>query len=132
MRLSDSNLLAALPALEVEWHQGASLAERTSLGIGGATDLLLIRRHSALPDLVKLLDAAGVPFRFLGGGTNLLVRDGIWFPIDYNVAFRTDDQPAPPAEASRIIMNWFGIDGALRIAAGCAALGAAACPREKS
>ena len=76
MRLSDSNLLAALAELEVERQQDASLAERTSLGIGGVTDLLLIRRHAALPDLMKLLDQHGVPFRFLGGGTNLLVRDG--------------------------------------------------------
>ncbi len=55
---------------------GASLAERTSLGIGGTTDLLLIRRHAALPDLIALLREAGVPYRFLGGGTNLLVQDG--------------------------------------------------------
>jgi UDP-N-acetylmuramate dehydrogenase len=76
MRLNDPKLVAALPQLEVELHRGASLAERTSLGIGGTTDLLLIRRRAALPDLVKLLDDAGVPFRFLGGGTNLLVQGG--------------------------------------------------------
>src|SRR4029077_7518649 len=64
------------PQLDVQRQEGASLAERTSLGIGGTTDVLLIRRHAALAELVKLLDDAGVPFRFLGGGTNLLVRDG--------------------------------------------------------
>jgi len=76
MRLSDPHLLAALPALGVERVAGASLAERTSLGIGGTTDLLLIRKHAALPELVALLRGGGIAYRFLGGGTNLLVRDG--------------------------------------------------------
>src|SRR5207244_3584561 len=76
MKLSDPRILAALPQLGVECIGGASLAERTSLGIGGITDLLLIRRHDALPDLIVLLRDAGVAYKFLGGGTNLLVRDG--------------------------------------------------------
>lgn len=76
MRLSDPHLLEAITALGVEREPGASLAERTSLGIGGATDLLLIRKHAVLPELVGLLRAAKIPYRFLGGGTNLLVRDG--------------------------------------------------------
>ena len=76
MRLSDPRLLAALPELGVERLAGASIAERTSLGIGGVTDLLLIRRHAALPDLAALLNQAGIPHRLLGGGTNLLVQDG--------------------------------------------------------
>jgi UDP-N-acetylmuramate dehydrogenase len=76
MRLNEPRILAALPGLGVERIAGAPLAERTSLGIGGATDLLLIRRHSALPDLIALLRGAGVAYKFLGGGTNLLVRDG--------------------------------------------------------
>jgi UDP-N-acetylmuramate dehydrogenase len=76
MRLSDPRILSALPELGVELVGGASLAERTSLGIGGTTDLLLVRRHDALPDLIALLRGAGVAYKFLGGGTNLLVRDG--------------------------------------------------------
>src|SRR5579862_8901828 len=76
MRLSDPKTLEALPGLGVELLPGASLAERTSLGIGGVTDLLLIRQHAALPELVSLLRQAGVPYRFLGGGSNLLVPDG--------------------------------------------------------
>jgi UDP-N-acetylmuramate dehydrogenase len=75
MRLSDPRLLAALPDLSVERIAGASLAERTSLGIGGTTDLLVIRRYTALPELLSLLRGAGIPHRLLGGGTNLLVRD---------------------------------------------------------
>jgi UDP-N-acetylmuramate dehydrogenase len=76
MILNDPELLPALPELDVERIVGASLNERTSLGIGGSTDLLLIRRHTALPELVTLLREAGVGFRFLGGGSNLLVSDG--------------------------------------------------------
>jgi UDP-N-acetylmuramate dehydrogenase len=76
MRLHDPKILAALLELDVERVAGASLAERTSLEIGGTTDLLVIRRHEALPELVKLLRGAGVAFRFIGGGTNLLVGDG--------------------------------------------------------
>jgi len=76
MKLNDPRILAALPELGVERIGGTSLAERTSLGIGGITDLLLIRRHSSLPDLIVLLRGASVAYKFLGGGTNLLVRDG--------------------------------------------------------
>ncbi len=75
MRLSHPKLLAALPELGVERIANASLADLTSLGIGGTTDLLLIRRHAALPEFVSLLHQADIAYRFLGGGTNLLVRD---------------------------------------------------------
>src|ERR1700756_2256922 len=76
MKLNDPRILAALPELGVERIGGALLADRTSLGIGGTTDLLLIRRHCALPELIALLRGAGVAYKFLGGGTNLLVQDG--------------------------------------------------------
>ena len=76
MKLNDPRILTALPELGVERIGGASLADRTSLGIGGTTDLLLVRRHGALSDLIALLRVAGVPYKFLGGGTNLLVKDG--------------------------------------------------------
>ena len=76
MRLSDPKLLAALPALDIELVPGASLADRTSLGIGGTTGILQISRRASLPELVSLLHAAGIPYRFLGGGSNLLVSDG--------------------------------------------------------
>src|SRR5579864_8724791 len=76
MKLSDPRILSALAELGVERIGGASLAERTSLAIGGTTDLLLIRRVSALPELIRLLRGAGVAYKFLGGGTNLLVKDG--------------------------------------------------------
>jgi UDP-N-acetylmuramate dehydrogenase len=76
MKISDPHILAALPELAVERVEGGSLADRTSLEIGGTTDLLLIKRHAALPDLIRLLRNSGIAYKFLGGGTNLLVKDG--------------------------------------------------------
>jgi UDP-N-acetylmuramate dehydrogenase len=76
MRIKDQSVLAKLPELGVEVKSGASLAEITYLGIGGTTDLLRMKVHDRIPDLVKLLEAAGIPFRFIGGGSNLLVADG--------------------------------------------------------
>jgi UDP-N-acetylmuramate dehydrogenase len=76
MRIENSKIVAALPELGVELRRGTALAEQTSLGIGGTTDLLRIKKHEAIPDLLKLLDANGVPHKFLGGGSNLLVGDG--------------------------------------------------------
>lgn len=76
MRISDPKLIGAFTALGVEHEAGVSLAERTSLGIGGASDLLRIRRHDALPELARLLKQSGIPYRFLGGGSNVLLPDG--------------------------------------------------------
>jgi UDP-N-acetylmuramate dehydrogenase len=76
MRISDPKILGGLAKLDVELRQGTSLAELTSLGIGGTTDLLRIKKHDSIPCLLRLLDDGGVPHRFLGGGSNLLVGDG--------------------------------------------------------
>jgi UDP-N-acetylmuramate dehydrogenase len=76
MRIEDPKIVAALPALAVELQRGASLAELTSLGIGGTTDLLRIKKQETIPELLNLLDSHQVPHKFLGGGSNLLVADG--------------------------------------------------------
>ena len=76
MRISEPQIVAALPGLGVELRPGVSLVEMTSLGIGGTTDLLLIRDYRHLPELVGLLRAAGIRHRFLGGGTNVLIANG--------------------------------------------------------
>jgi UDP-N-acetylmuramate dehydrogenase len=76
MRISDPKILGGLAKLDVELRQGTSLAEITSLGIGGTTDLLRIKKHESIPCLLRLLDDGGVPHKFLGGGSNLLVGDG--------------------------------------------------------
>ena len=76
MRVEDPKIVAAFPELRIQWKPGTSLAGLTSLGIGGTTDLLRIEKHDAIPDLLSFLDAQGVPHKFLGGGSNLLVGDG--------------------------------------------------------
>src|SRR5467141_1902791 len=76
MRINDPKLIGALAALGVEHEAGVSLADKTSLEIGGTSDLLLILRHHSLPELVRLLKQNGVPYHFLGGGSNVLLPDG--------------------------------------------------------
>ncbi|MGC0771700.1 MAG: FAD-binding protein, partial [Candidatus Acidiferrum sp.] len=76
MRVEDPRIIAALPEMGVRSKPRTSLAELTSLGIGGTTDLLLIHKHEAIPELLNLLYSHGVPHKFLGGGSNLLVGDG--------------------------------------------------------
>jgi len=76
MRIESPRILAALRDLAVEHRPGASLAELTSLAIGGTTDLLRIREHRHLPALIRLLRTEGIEHRFLGGGTNVLIADG--------------------------------------------------------
>jgi UDP-N-acetylmuramate dehydrogenase len=76
MRISDPKIVAGLAKLDIELRYGTSLAELTYLGIGGTTDLLRINKHESIPRLLRLLDENHVPYRFLGGGSNLLVGDG--------------------------------------------------------
>jgi UDP-N-acetylmuramate dehydrogenase len=76
MRVEEPKIVAALADLSVELRRCSSLAELTSLGIGGTTDLLRITKHDFIPGLLSLLDSHRVPYRFLGGGSNLLVGDG--------------------------------------------------------
>ena len=75
MRISDK-AAARLKELGVELRQGVSLAEKTSLGIGGTTDEILLRRYESIPEVMRLLADEHIPHRFLGGGTNVLIADG--------------------------------------------------------
>ena len=76
MRIENPQLLAAFADLGVEHRAGERLADWTSLAVGGQTDILVIHESRHLPELVRWLDAEGVPRQLLGGGTNLLVREG--------------------------------------------------------
>jgi UDP-N-acetylmuramate dehydrogenase len=75
MRVSHMPIATKLAALGVELRPGVRLAEITSLGIGGPTDFLLIRKYESLPEAMRLLGEEGIPHRFLGGGTNVLIAD---------------------------------------------------------
>jgi UDP-N-acetylmuramate dehydrogenase len=76
MHISDPRIVGHLEELGVELRPRTALSELTSLGIGGATDLLRIGRHDSIPDMLNLLDSNHIPHKFLGGGSNLLVDDG--------------------------------------------------------
>ncbi|MGA9633317.1 MAG: UDP-N-acetylmuramate dehydrogenase [Candidatus Acidiferrales bacterium] len=75
MRIKDT-AVARLRELGVEVKQGVSLADETSLGIGGTTDELLLRDYETIPEAMRLLADEHIPHRFLGGGTNVLIADG--------------------------------------------------------
>ena len=75
MRIKD-NAAARLKELGVELRPGVPLSEKTSLGIGGTTDLLLLRRYDTIAEVMRLLANENIPHKFLGGGTNVLIGDG--------------------------------------------------------
>jgi UDP-N-acetylmuramate dehydrogenase len=75
MRIKDS-VTARLKELGSEVRPSVSLAEKTSLEIGGTTDELLLRRYETIPEVMSLLANEKIPHRFLGGGTNVLIPDG--------------------------------------------------------
>ncbi|HKV05884.1 MAG TPA: UDP-N-acetylmuramate dehydrogenase [Candidatus Acidoferrales bacterium] len=72
----DGKAAARLQEFGVELRQGVSLAEETSLGIGGTTDEIILRRYEAIPEVMRLLANENISHRFLGGGTNVLIADG--------------------------------------------------------
>lgn len=75
MRVSDQ-LAAKLKDLGVDVQHGVSLATRTSLEIGGTTDELILRRYDRTAEVMALLANERIAWRFLGGGTNVLIGDG--------------------------------------------------------
>jgi UDP-N-acetylmuramate dehydrogenase len=57
-------------------HEGAALGPLTTLGVGGPAPFVIEpRTRQELMLAVRELRAAGLPFRLLGHGSNLLVRD---------------------------------------------------------
>ena len=62
------------------WASSSNPAPRSPRSLASASAAppicFALHRHDSIPDVVKLLDAAGIPFKFLGGGSNLLVADG--------------------------------------------------------
>jgi UDP-N-acetylmuramate dehydrogenase len=57
------------------WLPGELMARHTSLGVGGPVDVIEIEDAFCLPQVVEILREYGVPWRIMGGGTNLLVAD---------------------------------------------------------
>ena len=76
MRIENPRLRAAFGELGVEHRPDEAMADWTSLGVGGQTDMLIVRQPRRLPELVRLLAADSIPWRFVGGGSNLLIEEG--------------------------------------------------------
>src|SRR5208282_1915786 len=96
MRVSE-NLGARLQELGVELRPSVPLSEKTSLGIGGSTDQLLLRKFETIPDVMHLLADENIPHRFLGGGTNVLIADG---ELPYVVLHLPTSQPGMRVEGN--------------------------------
>jgi UDP-N-acetylmuramate dehydrogenase len=62
-------------AFGAEWLPAVPMSEHTSLGVGGRADIVRVRDPRHFPELVEFLDERGIPWRFLGGGSNLLITD---------------------------------------------------------
>jgi UDP-N-acetylmuramate dehydrogenase len=58
-----------------EWLPAEPLSQHTSLGVGGPADIIRVHDTGGLPELVEYFRRHGVPWRVLGGGSNLLVCD---------------------------------------------------------
>lgn len=71
----ESGMFEKMAAFGAEWLPAQPLAKHTSLEVGGRADLARIRDARRLPELAEFLRAKGVPWRFLGGGSNLLSVD---------------------------------------------------------
>jgi UDP-N-acetylmuramate dehydrogenase len=71
----DSRTAEQIAAFGAEWLPGEPLGEHTSLGVGGPADIVRVHDCERLPELVAFLRQRDVPWKVLGGGSNLLVAD---------------------------------------------------------
>jgi UDP-N-acetylmuramate dehydrogenase len=101
MRISDS-AAARLKELGVELRPGISLTEKTSLEIGGTTDEILLRRYDTIPEVMRLLADEQIPYKFLGGGTNVLIADG---ELPYIVLHLPSVQPGMRVEGNTAFID---------------------------
>ena len=102
MRVENPKLHAAFREWGVEVRSHQALADWTSLAVGGRTDILLVRNPDCLPELVEALQAEGFIWRLLGGGSNLLVREGELPWVAVHLAGR-DAQPT--VEDTRVVVQ---------------------------
>jgi UDP-N-acetylmuramate dehydrogenase len=70
-----SGISEQMVAFGAEWLPGERLSQHTSLSVGGPADIIRVHDARRLPELTAYLHEHGVPWRILGGGSNLLVAD---------------------------------------------------------
>lgn len=75
LHASDLKVSQDLASMGADWLPSEPLAGHTSLGVGGPVNLVRIHDVSRLPELLDYFRRRGIPWRVLGGGTNLLVVD---------------------------------------------------------
>ena len=68
---------AAAALVGIELHRDEPLARRTSFGIGGPADLLVVARaEDQAVQVLRVAEQQRLPVTVLGGGSNVLVGDG--------------------------------------------------------
>src|SRR5260370_36813664 len=75
MRISDPRIVANLAEIHVELQHGAALAGLTSLGIGGMTGFLRLRKDERLPDFLDLLAVNHLAHNVLCGCSDPLLGE---------------------------------------------------------
>jgi len=70
-----SGMAEQMLAFGAEWLPQERLSQHTSLGVGGPADIIRLHDTCRLPEIAAYLRGHGVPWRILGGGSNLLVAD---------------------------------------------------------
>src|ERR1700719_671431 len=102
MRINDSTIVERLKELGVELRPSVSLKEKTSLEIGGTTDELVLRRFDTIAEVMHLLIDQQIPHLFLGGGTNVLIRDG---ELPWVVLHLPTSQPGMRVEGNEVYVD---------------------------
>ena len=70
-------LESMLRTVPVETRRAEPMARHTSLKVGGPADVMVFpRQPETLCEILRSAKTAKAPVFFLGGGTNLLVKDG--------------------------------------------------------
>lgn len=59
----------------IELRFNESMANHTSLRIGGPADAAIFPDAAAAPELIKILKKSNIPYIVIGSGTNLLIKD---------------------------------------------------------
>jgi len=99
MRIENPRLRAAFPELGVEHRPDEAMGDWTSLGVGGKTDVLVVHKPNHLPELVALLRSDGIFWRFVGGGSNLLVGNA---DLSWVVLHLSAKQAQPEFNGNRV------------------------------
>lgn len=73
---SEEHLVDMLPAVRGQYIEKAKLAKHTWFGVGGPADVLFLPKDRDDLKTFLLMKPEAVPVTVIGGGSNLLIRDG--------------------------------------------------------